>query len=231
MTGSAALAAALAALALLAACGSDSAGSGQIGTFRQLAAQAAASIPRGGAAQRVSPEQAIAAARPSRAQIDGSERELIFVALASRGLGATLAKFGQNAGVATYTTADGTTLSLAGGILIASRGLGEDLMSAEAPSAAAIVRGSGSHERVYYFLGGLDQKRVLRIGCTLAAGGPARAEIVGLAYAGREVVESCSGPSGAITNTYLVDTGGRIRRSRQWLSPTIGYADIELLSR
>lgn len=226
------LGAALAALSLLAACGSDGA-SDQVAAFRQLGAQAlAAAVPRGGqAGPRPTAEQVIAAARPSRAQIDGSERELIFVALRSRGLGATLAKFGHNAGVSTYTTADGTTLSLADGILVASRGLGEDLMSAEVPSAAAIARGSGSHARVYYFIGGVDQKRVLRLTCTLSEAGPGRAEIVGLAYAGREVVETCSGPGGTVTNRYLVEPGGRIRTSRQWLSPTVGYADLELLSR
>jgi hypothetical protein len=227
------LAALLAALPLLAACGSDGAGSGQTEALRQLGAQLAASLPRGlpSGAPRPTAEQIIAAARPTREQIDGSPRELIFVALRSRGLGATLAQFGRNAGVTTYTTADGTTLSLADGVLVASRGLGEDLMSARVPSAAAIARGSGSHEREYYFLGGLDQKRVLRISCTLSSPGPGRTEIVGLAYSGRQVVETCAGPTGTITNTYLVEADGRIRSSRQWLSPSVGYADLELLSR
>lgn len=221
-----ALAAAMA--ALLAGCGNDGGGGGPIAALREIGAPMIASAFAG---RRAVPAQPAALPRPTREQIDGADRELIFSAVPARGSGATLAMIGQNGPVATYTTADGTTLALAGGVVVASRGLGEDLMSASAPSAAAIAAGRGSHERAYFFLGGVDQKRELRIACTLQAGAATRVTVVGLSFPVREVTETCTGSAGTITNSYWVEPGGRIRRSRQWLSPTVGHLEIELLSR
>ncbi|MCC6306827.1 MAG: YjbF family lipoprotein [Rhodobacteraceae bacterium] len=219
-----------AAFALLAGCGSDRGGSaGPFASLREVAAPALGAVI---AARRARPAAGPAALpRPTREQVDAADREIIFSAVPARGSGATLARIGQNGPVSTYTTADGTTLALAGGVVVGSRGLGEDLMSAAAPSAAAIAAGRGGHERTYYFLGGVDQKRELAIACTLAPGGATRVEVVGLSFPVREVTETCTGSAGTITNRYWFEPGGRIRKSRQWLSPTVGYLEIELLSR
>lgn len=222
---------AAAAAALLSGCGSDRGGSAA-GPFAALREVGAPVVAAAFAARRATPAQPGTLPRPTREQIDGADREIIFSAVPARGSGATLAKIGQNGAVSTYTTADAMTLSLAGGVVVASRGLGEDLMSAEAPSAAAIAAGRGGHERAYYFLGGLDQKRILRIACTLQqTGGATRVELVGLSFSVREITETCTGSAGTITNTYWVEPSGRIRKSRQWLSPTVGYLELELLSR
>lgn len=219
-----------AALALLAGCGSDrSEGGGS--PFAALGQVAVQVIGPAVAARRAGAAQAGAPAYPTREQIDGSERELLYATVLARKAGATLAQFGQNAGVTTYTTADSTTLALREGVLVATRGLGEDLMSAAAPSAAQIAAAAGHYEREYHFIGALDEKRSLRIPCTLAPGGSATAEVVGVTYSLREVIETCSSEAGTITNAYYLEPGGRIRISRQWASPTLGYIQIERLSR
>lgn len=222
------LAAAIA--ALLSGCSSEGGGAGA-GPFTALREVGAPMLAAALAARRAAPAQPGALPRPTREQIDAADREIIFSAVPARGSGATLARIGQNGPVSTYTTADGTTLSLAGGVVVGSRGLGEDLMSALAPSAAAIAAGRGSHSRAYYFLGSVDQKRELRIACTLQTGAATRVTVVGLSFPVREITETCSGSAGTITNTYWVEPGGRIRKSRQWLSPTVGHLEIELLSR
>lgn len=228
MSGARRLLAGLGVLGLLAGCASEGADPGPFGAMRAVGLQAIAQI---GAQRAAQPAAPAALPRPTRAQIDASDREVIFSAVPARGNGATLVKIGQNGPAATYTTADGTTLSLADGVLIATRGLGEDLMSAEAPSAAALRAGTGSHSRTYYLLGGVDQKRVLRIACALTPGPTSPAEVVGLRVTVRQVTETCTGPAGTVTNQFWFEPDGRIRLSRQWVSPSVGYLEIELLSR
>lgn len=125
------------------------------------------------------------------------------------------------------TSRDGVVLQR--GMVLQSRGLGDDLMSARVPSAGQVVSGSGSFNRQYIYLDGADQEVRWDYTCTFEQSGSETIEVVGLAYATRVVTETCNGVQGRITNQYWVESGGNIRQSVQWISKGVGYMKLESL--
>lgn len=121
---------------------------------------------------------------------------------------------GQNGDVRTYLTPDSISLSLRDGILVASRGLGEDLMSADVSGVRDRIRaGSGQANRGHRYLNGENQIYVRTFTCTYAK-------------SGAEVVESCTGESDSFENRYVL-RNGQIAVSVQWLGPNLGSFRIE----
>ena len=132
-------------LALLAACGPMNSNG--------LGAGAAARV---GAITGLRPEPAAQApALPTAALAEGPGNVLM-VTLLGRNAVAAMTRAGSNNGVETWRTAKGVTLSFRDGILVASRGLGGDLMGANVDGVlAAILRGTGTAQRRHAF----DQPR------------------------------------------------------------------------
>mgnify|MGYP003897263681 CR=1 FL=1 len=108
-----------------------------------------------GAAARVAaitglrPEPAAQApALPTAALAEGPGNVLM-VTLLGRNAVAAMTRAGSNNSVETWRTAKGVTLSFRDGILVASRGLGGDLMGANVDGVlAAILRGTGTDSPV-----------------------------------------------------------------------------------
>jgi Group 4 capsule polysaccharide lipoprotein gfcB, YjbF len=113
------------------------------------------------------------------------------------------------------------------GMVLETRGLGDELMSARVPPAALVASGTGSFQREYYYLDGADQDIRWDYDCTFATTGHETIEIIGLAYDTRIVTETCRGAEGRITNQYWVESGGKIRQSLQWISKGVGYMKLE----
>ncbi|EAQ03081.1 hypothetical protein OB2597_13093 [Pseudooceanicola batsensis HTCC2597] len=127
-----------------------------------------------------------------------------------------LTMFAQNGEVRTYMTPDQISFSLRRGILIASRGLGNDLMSADVSGVLARIRaGSGRAVRVHTYLDGEDQLVDHRFDCAYS-----RAET-------GEVLERCEGPTASFTNRYTLNRAGGIAVSVQWISPGLQSYLIE----
>ena len=129
------------------------------------------------------------------------------------------------ASVITWKTKDGATFSQRGGVLIQTRGLGADLMSADAPSVGQL-RSGASYQRIYYFLGADDQGTRRTYDCTASVVGSESIEIMARSHATTHVTEVCQRPLGNLTNEYWIE-GGSIRKSRQFVSGGIGYVDFE----
>lgn len=127
--------------------------------------------------------------------------------------------------VITWKTQDGATFSQRGGVLIQTRGLAADLMSADAPSVGQL-RSGASYQRIYYFLGADDQGTRRTYDCTASVVGSETIEIMARSHATTHVTELCERPLGKLTNEYWIE-GGSIRKSRQWVSGSIGYIDFE----
>lgn len=147
------------------------------------------------------------------------------VRIPSRGAGAVLFRVAVNQDVETWLSADNISLSFRQGVLVASRGLGFDLMGADASGTLAALQGQGEpvYRRQMRFLTGDHRTTYLMAGCTLTAAG---AEVV----AGRQtqrLEEQCKAHQHQITNLFWVDGSGRILRSRQWIGPEIGYLEAQ----
>jgi Group 4 capsule polysaccharide lipoprotein gfcB, YjbF len=126
---------------------------------------------------------------------------------------------GQNGEVLTWGSDRKQTISLRQGILVATRGYGPDLMSAEVPGLAQIATGAGSTQRRHFYLDGADQRQVLEFSCTLSSPGSEEIEILGLALVARKVTESCAGPGGSFDNLYWFDAGQHLVQSSQLMIP------------
>jgi hypothetical protein len=146
--------------------------------------------------------------------------------IGTRGADALLTPIDVKGDVVTWSTTDGTTFTFRQGVLIQTRGLGPDLMSAEAPSVAQLLQDGGMHRRQYFFLGADDRTTRRAYDCTVAIAGQETIEIFGRSHRVTRVSEACSRPQGSITNDFWIE-GDTIRRSRQLLSGGVGFVEFE----
>ncbi len=219
------------ALALLLAACSGGAPSEAVGTQPQFAgldralAGAVGGIP---AAARPSAE-------PALVIIDGpgaASGSLLAVEIPARGASARLTPSGRNGAVTTWRSVDAVSLSLrAPGVLVATRGLGEDLMIADAnATAAALARATpGSVARRHRRLDGDLALGSEAYACSLALVGPERIEIAGRLRHTLRFEERCAGASGengqvGFTNLYWRDAARPVLwQSVQWVGPELGH--------
>jgi hypothetical protein len=129
-----------------------------------------------------------------------------------------LTRFSVNGPVETYLTPDQISLSLRDGIVVSSRGLGNDLMSAEVTGVLDAIRaGEGSALRRHRYLDGENQEVIDRFTCDYS-----RPE-----DPAGTVIERCRGSDQGFTNSYALDQDGRITLSNQWISPGLQSYLIE----
>lgn len=162
----------------------------------------------------------------SRAQLAGFNTPMLMAEVKTADVLLYLVPFGQNGGVETWATSDDRTLSFRDGVLVATRGLGPDIMQAEVPSRAQLALGRGSHGRAYYYLDGNDKIRRQSWSCTLSDRGMEAISVVGMQHTTRHVVETCTGEGGEITNEYWFEGGGYVRKSKELIMPEWGYAEV-----
>jgi Group 4 capsule polysaccharide lipoprotein gfcB, YjbF len=206
----------VAALAL-AGCGSDETATGNFADIRK------ALTPEFG---KDAPVAAPAITRESIRQLGVP---LVRASIPARGSVGFMGVLDTKGDIVTWQTTSRDGVVMQRGMVLQSRGLGDDLMSARVPSAAQVAQGAGSFARQYIYLNGADQEVKWNYACTFEQTGSETIEIVGLAYATRLVTETCDGSEGRITNQYWIEPGGSIRQSVQWISKGVGYMKLESL--
>lgn len=205
----------------LSACGSDqkeistfsalqSYGTGLAGKFRKTAVPA-------GASQGI-----------TRATVDGIGAPVDLVTIENRGAQGLIVQVGTNGSVETWSSADNKTLSMRNGMLVATRGLGGDLMSAAVPNLAQLESGQ-TVKRAHTVLDGEDKPFTHRFDCRGIRNGAKTITVVERSYQTQHITEDCNGPDGSFSNDYWVQTGGKLRRSRQFVSESVGFVVIEHL--
>jgi hypothetical protein len=201
-------------MAGLAACGNDDRGIGALGTLAQTAAQVVAErrAPDQPAAPAKSPEEAAAEA------LRINSGPLIQAGFENLNRTQIMAMTGQNGAMRTYMTPAEEAVILRGGMLVGTKGLGNDLSVAE-PGTEALIRAgaSGSGTRIMRYLSGDGLERPLQFTCTVGAGPNPGV-----------TVENCEGHGTSFQNSYMVQ-GGQIAVSRQWIGPALGYVTIQTL--
>lgn len=213
MTGRAA---ALAALALLAACGSKSMDGPGLGTSLRAAATeiAGRSLGRGQAAPAAAPESPEQMAATALKVNPGP---LVLAGFEGIGRTQVLAMTGDNRGMRTYMTENQEALILRQGLLVATRGLGNDLNTAEVGTEGLIrAQRAGSAQRMMRYIEGDGREHALPLDCTVTPSG------------GGRVTETCVNGQLRVQNNYLV-SGGAISVSRQWIGQRLGYVTIQTI--
>lgn len=198
----------------LSACGNEApdASGSALAMIGQAVGQMAGRGDTAPSAPAPSPEQAAAEA------LRVNPAPLIMVNFESLGRNQIMAMTGQNGDMRTYMTPAEEALILRGGMLVGTRGLGNDLSVAE-PQTAALIRAgrAGSGQRVMRYFSGDGIERPLRFDCT-----------VGASPNPGVMIESCEGHGVSFQNNYLPQ-GGQIAVSRQWIGPALGYVTIQTL--
>lgn len=212
--------AAIALMALLGACGNDGGGGNPLVAAVGQMAKSAVSKERKGAA---------GAARPTkpagREELEAYGKPVLRVKAQALGQDALLTIADTKADVVTWTAQGQANFSLRNGVLIQTRGLGADLMSADAP-ALAQLKGAASYQRIYYFLGPDDAGTRRTYDCAAVVVGAETVEILGKSHGVTHVTETCTRPNGKVTNDYWIE-GNTVRKSRQWASSGVGYLEFE----
>ena len=169
-----------------------------------------------------------APALPTAALAEGPGNVLM-VTLLGRNAVAAMTRAGSNNGVDTWRTAKGVTLSFKDGILVASRGLGGDLMGADVDGVlAAILRGTGTAQRRHSLLDSEDQIRSSDLTCTFTEEAPETIAVAAGTVLASKVTEDCRSPEFAFTNLYWL-SGTEIVQSRQAVSVGVGYIRVNIL--
>lgn len=208
---------------VLAGCGSNPASNDNGRSFKDLAVTL--NLGQAGAPPSLTDlDPTTAAALRQILQKDG--QAITLVAHPALHYSSLMAPYGRNGDVQTWSSEKYETIALRQGMLIASRGFGADLMSADAPSLAQIASGHGSFARRYFYLNGGDQTQQYDFACNLASGGAEAITIMAKTYAARKVTESCSGATGSFSNDYWFDNGNILRQSHQMV--IVGRADMVL---
>jgi hypothetical protein len=146
----------------------------------------------------------------------------------SRNQQALLGEVQKNQGVVTWSTLDDVTISFRDGVIVATRGLGNDLMASD---GSAVSRQAANKTRVYSHLNGEDKSIRRSFSCTIMPRGAEVVEIIQISYTVSRVTERCSADGVVFQNEYWFSSDQKMRKSRQWISEDVGYLTIEDLRR
>lgn len=133
--------------------------------------------------------------------------------------------------ITVWRTEDNVTLTTRNGVLIATRGLGGDVLSSSVRVEGVQPGPSGSGEQVM-MIRSLEEEQVrLSLICDLVDLGPETIVIVERNHPTRHLQQRCSGGGGEVVNDYWVDSAaGLVWQSRQWAGPHIGYLRFRRLT-
>lgn len=185
-----------------------------------------------GVLQRGGQGEGGAVARPqfSRQAIEESGADYILASVPSRSSLALVQRVGANGPEVTWISEDGISVTYERGVLVATRGLGPDLMAANVSGTVAAMRqGGGTTRRVHEYLDGTDQIVRFTYDCRVEIAGNERITIYERSYNTVKYDESCESGTQSFTNSYWVGDGGVVWKSRQLISPPVGYLDSERL--
>lgn len=127
----------------------------------------------------------------------------------------------------TFLAQNGFSASYRDGILVATRGLGEDLLAAQVNGVrAAVAAGSGATVRTHDMIGDLDQIVPETFNCVVATAGRETVDLGVREVQATKITETCRGTRTGFTNTYWLDGSGEIVTSLQFVSVVANYVRL-----
>lgn len=153
--------------------------------------------------------------------------ERLRVSLPAKGAQAVLGPVSKTGDTIVWQTLDGITIAFRDGVLVGTRGLGDDLMTADVAGIRALLDEGGANgyqPHIRSFIDGENQTVFRSYQCRRTA---QTREQTGL----RRIDIRCASPKDSFANIYWLDGAGRVARSRQWVSPLTGYMETERVAR
>lgn len=152
------------------------------------------------------------------------------VSFPSRDLSGVMLLEAERDGIQTWLSADGATITLERGFLIAAKGFGSGLAASDVqPSADQVLAGrTGQVDRFHSFLNGNDQIDLQAYRCEISRIGAEQIFQQGNPVATQKLEERCHGVSQRFTNTYWLRQGtSQIVQSSQWTGDFLGNLFIK----
>ena len=137
--------------------------------------------------------------------------------------------------IAVWRGSDGAQVILRNGVVVGTRGIGGDIISADAEGTIQAVRAAraGNGERRYFISNGDYSDTEVILSCDVDNLGRETTQVVHLTFQTVHLRETCVGGAEdrvRIVNDYWVQPGsGTVRRSKQWVGPLSGHFELILL--
>lgn len=134
-----------------------------------------------------------------------------------------------------WRSSDNAQIFLRNGVVVGTRGIGGDIIAADASVTvnALAQRGTRSGVREYVISDGDVTTTVYQLRCAIEFKGSENITVVNQVIATDHMQEACTGgPLGqtVLTNDYWVDRStDTVRKSRQWMGPQSEYFEMILL--
>lgn len=117
------------------------------------------------------------------------------------------------------------------GMIVATRGLLKDLMSAESDAVLELVRNrdEGSVPYTLRYLDGDFEIIEAKYVCTVSRGYDKSVSLASGTVPVLQMFSSCLSDNRQFVDLFLVDSSGRILEMRQWVGPVLGFAYVAQL--
>lgn len=169
----------------------------------------------------------------TRAEIDNLQVPAVFTELEDSGLNSGMLLQARNGQVLRFGAGASSAIAYKNGIVVRTHGLGHDLISADVEGLERALRQGGSSNavRIHRYLGG-DNKEITRsYVCDVRFEGRESIIIFEIGRTLTRVSESCQNVDTSFENLYWVGAGGKIWRSKSWISPEMGALLTDDLAR
>ncbi|TPE49118.1 YjbF family lipoprotein [Amaricoccus solimangrovi] len=150
------------------------------------------------------------------------------ITLLDQGPSVLMVETGARDGVTRWRTIDNAQIYLRDGLIIGTRGLSFDLMTADTAEAAAAIHGGypARITRIHSYLDGQDRMRIRSYVCDVTPAGQESIRLLdGPEVPTQRIDEACRGPEDDFTNVYWL-RGGRVAQSVQFISEGVGRAQV-----
>ncbi|QFT48698.1 hypothetical protein FIU97_19080 (plasmid) [Roseivivax sp. THAF40] len=161
------------------------------------------------------------------------DNELLYIGVEGLSTESTVQPAERIDGVINWRTVDNSSeIATRNGLIVATRSLGNDLMSADVAGSVAALQGRDGGEyypRFHTLLDGEYQPQFTSYQCIIENREAEPLAILDRTYSAIRLDEVCTTPGKTVTNTYWVDRDGGMLRSRQWIGEDVQYIQTERL--
>lgn len=192
---------------------------------------AAAAVLLSACSQSAPPD---ARAEPGRAQSGQVTGPLLLADSKALDAPVMLVQQGRNGDAVTWHTGDRVALTFKDGVLVATRGLGADLMTADVNNTRAMLTGRAMpafYTRFHSHLDGTVETRFRSFQCEVAGREPETIKIGGRARDVTRIEERCLSPGLEVRNEFWRGADGTLWKTRQWVNEDSGYLMTQRLLR
>lgn len=162
------------------------------------------------------------------ADLAASETPVILAAVPTLGVADVFQKIGANGERITWISSHGMTITLDHGVIVATRGFGEDIYAADNNGLSqALKSGSGDYERRIEQLNSSDEITRIEFLCELQTVGPDKVTVLDRSFDATKLQETCRSEEVAFGNFYWVNGAGAVIQSQQWIGSSVGHATTQ----